>query len=232
MITALLGRTRLVVAALATSGLLLGLIVAHLLTTGEQRYLAQATLAMVPAQDVKPDVAIQFWEVLNRGQATRTAALALEDDRWRASAASATGVPEDGITLRASAITDTTLISVEVEAPTSWSAATALDTVLKDGSAYAATISGPFRLETITATGSSAEALTPNRFQTLGVLGVAGLLVGAGGGALISRSVQGRSEPGTEALPGGATGQPMPAASAESFERHYDHFPRVEIPTR
>ncbi|MGB3352028.1 MAG: hypothetical protein WBB00_04565 [Mycobacterium sp.] len=232
MITAILGRSRLVVAALATSGLLLGLIVAHFLTTGEQRYLAQATLAMVPAQDVKPDVAIQFWEVLNRGQATRTAALALEDDRWRASAASATGVPEDGINLRASAITDTTLISVEVEAPTSWTAATALDTVLREGSTYAATISGPFRLETITATGSSAESLTSNRFQTMGVLGVAGLLIGAGGGVLISRSVQGRSAPGAETLLGDATGQPTPVASAESLERQYDHQLRVEIPTR
>jgi len=181
---------RLVVTTFAVVGLLVGVLAAYFFTTSAERYKAEATLAMVPAADVPPESALQFWEVLNRGQATRSAAVALGDARWLEIAATAAGVDPSDLTLSAGAITDTTLISVTMEASSAWVAETALDAVLKNGVGYAATISGPFRLETITADSSSATSLSPNKLQSLVPFGVAGLLVGAGVGFLIGRSAQ------------------------------------------
>jgi hypothetical protein len=189
----LLARTRLVVTALAVIGMLIGVLVAYLVTTRAERYSAQATLAMVPAADVPPDVALDFWEVLNRGQATRSAAVALGDARWLAGAASATGLPASELSLSAGAIPDTTLITVTMEANSAWAAEAALDRVLADSVGYAAKVSGPFKLETIGAAYGSANTLSPDRIQSLATLGISGLMVGAGVGFLISRSAQGRS---------------------------------------
>ena len=190
MITTLLARTRLVVTTLATIGLLTGVLVAYV-TVREERFMARATLAMLPAPEVPPEAALNFWEVLNRGQATRTAAIALEDPRWLGVAAEETNVSESELALSAGAIPNTTLINVTMEANSKWVAEQALNTVLKAGVSYAATVSGPFKLETITAVDGKADPMGPDRIKTLATLGIAGLLIGAGAGLFISRSAQG-----------------------------------------
>lgn len=191
MITTLLARTRLLVAALATIGLLVGVVVAYV-NLREERFMAQVTLAMLPGPEVPPEEALGFWEVLNRGQATRTAAMTLQDPRWLGIMSAETSVPASEFRLFAGAIPDTTLIDVTVHADSAWAAEIGLNTVVTDGVTYAEKVSGPFTIETVSVEYGQAESMSPILIQQLGALGLAGLLVGAGAGFLISRSAQGR----------------------------------------
>jgi hypothetical protein len=184
----LLARTWLTVTALATLGLLIGILLAYVFTDRSERYTAQATLAMIPGPEVPFDDASNYWDVLNRGQATRSAALVLEDIRWLDAAATAAGVPKRELALSSGAIPETTLINVTMKADSARAAERALDSVLTDADGLAAKASGPFRLETIASSDGSATSLSPKPIQTVGALGIAGLLLGAGAGLLISRS--------------------------------------------
>jgi hypothetical protein len=189
----LLARTWLVVAVLGAAGVICGVLAAHFVTTGADRYMARATLAMVPAPEVPPEDALDYWEVLNRGQATRSAAIALEDSRWLEGVASAAGASAAALSFTAGAIPDTTLITVTMTANSPEAAETSLDTLLTEAIPVAATVSGPFRIEPITEIYGSASSMSPDRLQVVATLGIAGLLIGAGVGLLISRSMQGRS---------------------------------------
>lgn len=184
----LLARTWLTVTTLATLGLLSGVLVADVFTDRSERYTAQATLAMVPGPEVPFDDASNYWDVLNRGQATRSAALVLEDIRWLDGAAAAAGVPKSELALSSGAIPETTLITVTMKADSARAAESALNSVLSEADGLAAKASGPFRLETIASPDGSATSLSPKPIQTIGALGIAGLLLGAGAGLLISRS--------------------------------------------
>jgi PST family polysaccharide transporter len=189
----LLTRTWLVMTVLATIGLSIGVLVAYVFNGHAERFTAQATLAMLPGPEVPVEQAPNFWEVLNQGQATRSAAIVLGDNRWLDAAASAAGVSKSDLTLSAGAIPSTTLITVRMQADSARGAELALDSVLTDASGFAASVSGPFRLETIASPDGSAHSMGPARVQMFGALGIAGLLVGAGAGLLVSRSAQGRS---------------------------------------
>lgn len=187
MSTSSLARTRRLVASLAIIGLLLGGL-AGFFTLRTERFVAQATLAMLPGPDVPPQEALGFWEVLNRGQATRTAALTLQDPRWLGVMSESTGVLASDFALSAGAIPDTTLIEVSVQAGSAWAAERGLGTVLADGVDYAERVSGPFALEPVSVEYNRANSMSPGLVQQVGVFALAGLLVGAGAGFLISRS--------------------------------------------
>lgn len=183
----LLPRARRLVVTLAIIGLLIGGLTAFF-TLREGRFTAQATLAMLPGPDVPPQEALAFWEVLNRGQATRTAALTLQDPRWLALMSEATNVPASEFALSAGAIPDTTLIEISVQASSAWAAERGLGTVLADGVAYAARVSGPFAIEVGSVEYDQVSSLTPGLVQQVGAFAIAGLLIGAGAGFLIGRS--------------------------------------------
>lgn len=204
---------------LAAVGLLIGALIGYFATTRAERYSAQATLAMVPAADVPPDVALDFWEVLNRGQASRSAAVALGDSRWLAGASEATGVPASELSFSAGAIPDTTLITVTMEASSAWAAEAALDRVLADSVGYAAKVSGPFKLETIGVAYDSANSLNPSLLQSQAMLGISGLMVGAGLGFVISRSAQGRSTRGGDEPEWSELPESIPEESGERESR-------------
>lgn len=189
----LLARTWLIVTVLATIGLSIGVLGTYVFTGHAERFTAQATLAMLPGPDVPVEQQPNFWDVLNQGQATRSAAIVLGESRWLDDAASAAGTSKSKLTLSAGAIPETTLINVTMKADSAKAAELALASVLTHASGLAAATSGPFMLQTIASPDGSAHSMSPSSVQTLGALGIAGLLVGAGAGLLISRSAQRRS---------------------------------------
>lgn len=198
-------RTRLLVATLAISGLLVGGLTAFL-TSRHERFSAQATLAMLPGPEVPPEAALGFWEVLNRGQATRTAAMTLEDPRWSGAMSQETGILASEFTLSAAAIPETTLIEVSLQTSSAWAAERGLRTVITDGVPFAEKVSGPFTIETVSV--EYARALSPSLIQQIGAFGLAGLLIGAGAGFLISRAAQGaEAGPDNQAKPTGPSSQ-------------------------
>lgn len=183
----------IVATLLAVLGLLAGVLAAAVLTGRDPaRYTAEATLAMLPSQQVPVTQAPGFWEVLSRGQATRSASIVLSDRKWLGNAATAAAVPESTLELEAGAISDTTLITIQMKADSATAAETALNKVLADALGPAAGASGPFRLEVVSAPDGSAESMAPERMQMFAALGLAGLLVGGGAGFLMNRWAQRR----------------------------------------
>lgn len=190
----LVARTWVAGTLLAVFGLLAGVLAAAVLTGREPaRYTAEATLAMLPSQQVPVTQAPGFWEVLSRGQATRSASIVLGDPKWLPSAAAAAGVPQSDLEFEAGAIADTTLITIQMKADSAAAAEGALNKVLADAMIPAASATGPFRLEVVSAPDGSAKSMAPERTQMFGALGIAGLLVGGGAGLLVSRWAQRRS---------------------------------------
>lgn len=184
------GRLQVVVVVVfAILGLVAGLLAASF-TARQERFEAKVTLAMLPGPDVPPDVSLGFWEVLNRGQATRTAALTLEDRRWPEAMSQATGIDASEFKLSAAAIPDTTLIEVRVETGSAWAVERGLNVVVTEGIDYAETVSGPFQLETVSIDYGPATSLDPTQLQQFIVFGIAGLLIGAGAGFMISGILQ------------------------------------------
>ncbi|MGQ9406677.1 lipopolysaccharide biosynthesis protein [Mycolicibacterium gilvum] len=182
------------VAACGVIGLLAGALLGSLVLGGTKRYTAEATLAMLPASYIPTSEAAGYWEVLNHGQATRSAALVLGQGTWLPTAAAAAGVAPSELSLTAGAVRDTTLIGVTIEANSPEAAEAALSSVLIDATGPATDISGPFRLEVIKSPVGSAQSINPSILQTAGAGGIAGLALGAGIGLLAGRRPR-RSDP-------------------------------------
>lgn len=212
--------------AAALAGLLVGVLVAVLVTSSPPRYRAAATLALLPGPQLAAQELPDYWEVLSRGQATRTSALVLGQPRWLAAAALESGEPVDRLTLAAGAIPDTSLISVTMEADTSRAAELALRSVIQGGSGEAAAVSGPFALNVVSDPEGSAVSLAPNELPVLVAGGLAGLLIGAGAGLVVGRAVAGRRarRPGAA-----ADGRAAPAAEPRVAEPRVSE-PRVAEP--
>jgi hypothetical protein len=186
-------RPWLLATVLAVLGLFAGVVLANAFSGGDERFTAQATLAMLPDRDIPPDRVSSFWEILNRGQATGSAAIVLKDNSWLPPAAAAAGVAKSDLELSAGAIPDTTLITLRMTASSAEAAEAALSSVLNDAVGPAAAVSGPFRLVVVSSPNGSARSMSPTPIQLLGAFGIAGMLTGAGAGLLISRSVRERS---------------------------------------
>lgn len=196
MTRGLLKRTWLVVATLAVLGLALGAAAALVLIDRQDRVEARATLAMLPQSEIPLLETPNYWDILNQGQATRSAAIVLGDKRWLDAAATQTGVARGALSLSASAVPETTLITVAVEADSPEAAERVLDWVLKNATSQAASIVGPFTLRLITDPIGSAREMGAAPVQLVTAMAIGGLLVGAGAGVALSRSAQRRSSPG------------------------------------
>ncbi|WP_156744577.1 hypothetical protein [Mycobacterium sp. E740] len=186
MLRNLSGRRWLFVAVCAAIGMLASVLVAFFLVGHLQKFRAQATLAMLPASYIPTSDAAGYWEVLNHGQATRSAAIVLGQPTWLQAAAAAAGVPASELALSAGAVRDTTLIEVTIDANSAAAAEAALSAVLYDADGAATAVSGPFRLEVVKPPAGSAQPLGPSGIQVLGTAGIVGLVLGAGIGILIS----------------------------------------------
>ncbi|GAT11188.1 hypothetical protein H7I77_23865 [Mycolicibacterium novocastrense] len=198
MVKTLSGRRWLVAALCAVIGMVAGLLIAYVLLGHSKRYAAQATLAMLPASYIPTSEAAQYWDVLNHGQATRSAAIVFGQSTWLQSAAAAANVPPSELTMSAGAVRDTTLIEVSVEAGSPEAAEAALSSVLSDASGPATTVAGPFRLEVVRPPAGSAQALGPGGLQAYGAAGLAGLALGAGVGLLVGRRAGSRNPESSE----------------------------------
>lgn len=178
-----------VMAVAAGLGLFLGLLAAFVLS-GQTRYTASATVAMLPGPKVGDDALANYWEVLNRGQATRTAATVIGQSRWL----DVIGANGQELTLSAGALPDTTLIDVEVQADSAAAARKALKGVLDASLPTAAKSSGPFALNVVSSTDANITTQSPGRTQLLAVLGASGALAGGGLGLLWVRTLDRRSQ--------------------------------------
>src|SRR2546423_15176277 len=90
--------------ALSAVAGLLGAVVAAAITlvvttVSSHSYRAQMELAMLPSSTLTPQEVPSFWEALNQGQVTRTAAEVLGQRRWVPAAAQAAGVPASSLVL-------------------------------------------------------------------------------------------------------------------------------------
>jgi hypothetical protein len=188
------------VAAVAGVGLLLGCLLA-LVVGSSPTFVARASVVMVPGPGVSADTQSVYFEVLSRGQATRTAAAVIAEPRWLARP-SGTDATATGATLVAGAVPDTTLINVEVRAGSAGAAQADLQSVLDSSLPVAASSSGPFALNVVSGADQPATSENPGRLQMLIALGAAGLLVGAAAGFGVSRLRHGRrARRGTVAAP-------------------------------
>ncbi|KUI46201.1 hypothetical protein AU198_18485 [Mycobacterium sp. GA-1199] len=198
MVKTLSGRRWLVAALCAVIGMVAGILIAYVLLGHSKRYAAQASLAMLPASYIPTSEAAQYWDVLNHGQATRSAAIVFGQSNWLQPAAAAANVPVSELTLSAGAVRDTTLIEVSVEASSPEAAEAALSSVLSDAGGPATAVAGPFRLEVVRQPAGSAQALGPGSLQTYGAAGLVGLALGAGVGLLVGRRAGNRNSESSE----------------------------------
>jgi PST family polysaccharide transporter len=180
------------VALIGALGLLLGLAGAFFLTSGPLTYRAHAVLAMLPAPSVSATEQAGVWEVLSRGQATRTGAIVLNQPQWLDQAAQQVGLAPEKLTMTAGAVPDTTLIDVTLDAPTPQVAERALTTVLARASDQAARVSGPFALDVIQPAAGTAEPLASSPVPTYLGLGLGGALIGVGVAFLLERALRTR----------------------------------------
>jgi hypothetical protein len=206
------------IVAAALAGLLVGVLVAVQVTSAPPRYRATSPLALLPGPQLAAAELPDYWEVLSRGQATRTSALVLGQPRWLAAAAIDSGEPAAGLALAAGAIPDTSLISVTVEADTSKAAELALRSVIQSASREAAGVSGPFALNVVGAPEGSAVSLAPDEAPVLVAGGLAGLLMGAGLGLVVERGLTARARRRRESAadPDPATESPAAGSGAGS----------------
>lgn len=178
----------LIVAVTASLGLILGCLAAVALG-GQERFVAKASVAMLPGPKVDDSSMANYWEVLNRGQATRTAAAVISEPRWLEESVGTRAADAQSLNLTAGAVPDTTLIEVTVTANTTAAATQALSAVLEAALPTAATSSGPFALQVVSDLTEVPTAQTPDPTQLLVALGAAGGLVGAGIGLVGARAL-------------------------------------------
>ncbi|WP_096906882.1 hypothetical protein [Dietzia sp. WMMA184] len=174
-----------IVAATTVLNALTGAGAGTALADAPARYASTATVAVVPAAGLPDDLAADFWQVLSEEQVVRTAATIYGSEQWAVEAARALDVPTTEVVLSASALVDTTLVEVTVETGSAASSDAALATVLGSASTSASTILAPFVIsEAAVRPAETAGGASPA--QLVGVAAIAGALVGAGIGLVIS----------------------------------------------
>jgi hypothetical protein len=173
-------------------GALLGAALGFLLTPDAGRYKAVAEVAFLPAPNLTTVEASNFWEVLTRGQVSRTAAVVYEDPRWLPSAANAAKVRQSQVSLTAAALPETTVTEVTVTAPSGVAAEAALNDVLTTATAEVSSIVAPYSVKILWPQKNSAVPVgLPGRAQIMAAGGLAGLLIGGGAGWFLVRRARG-----------------------------------------
>lgn len=146
------------------------------------RYKVTTDVALIPSPTLTTEETSSFWDILTRGQVSRTAALIYQDSRWLNSAARATDVSRSELTLEAAALPETTLVMVEVSANSPEVAEAALDHVLTTAAPEVAAVTTPFLAKVLWPPQDSAYLVsTPGRTQFAAAGALAGLL---GGGSI------------------------------------------------
>jgi hypothetical protein len=181
-------RRTIVIVVFAVLGAALGAGVGALVAPTADRYTVSTNVAMLPASSLTTAEASSFWDVLTRGQVSRTAAIVYDDSRWLTSAAKAAGVQPSQLTLTAAALPETTIVAVTVTANTPGAAEAALSDVLTTAAPQVASVTAPFQASPLWPPKDSAHPIAvSSRTQVAGAGGLAGLLIGGGIGWLVSR---------------------------------------------
>ncbi len=182
---------RFAVPALILIGSLLGVALGVLLTPEAGRYKATGDVAFLPAANLTIVEASNFWEVLTRGQVSRTAAVVYGDPRWLPSAADTAKMSASELTLTAAAVPETTIVAVTVQAPSPEAAEAALNDVLTTATPEVASLVSPYAVRVLWPPAGSAMPLAlPGRTQLMAVGALAGILIGGGTGWYLTRRVR------------------------------------------
>lgn len=200
-------KRRILVAVLALIGAVLGAALGAAAAPTSSRYMATANVALLPAPELTSEEASSYWEVLTRGQITRTAAIIYDDPRWLSQAADDAGVPRDDVTLTAAALPDTTMLSVTVSAGSADAAETALNTVLVTATPEVSSLAAPFFVKVLWPTENSAwTEPAPSRTQMAAAGALGGLLLGGGIGWFLQWRRRSTEQSGRHAGDGHAVG--------------------------
>lgn len=183
-----MNKRRIVIAVFALAGALVGALLAAMVAPQSSRYTASANVALLPGPGLTTVEASDFWEVLTRGQVTRTAAIVYDDSRWLASAAETADVAQQDLTLTAAARPETTMIVVSVTAPSSAAAEAALNDVLTTATPEVSSLAAPYFVKVLwPQQGSAAPVGVPGRLQFAAAGALGGLLVGGSVGWFVMR---------------------------------------------
>jgi hypothetical protein len=163
-----------------------------LIAISPTNYRAEAQVALLPARDTPPAELSSSWEALSRGQSSRIAAQVLGQRRWLSAAARAAGAPPSSLQLTAGAVADTTVISIDVVAPTPQGAEKAVNAVIVEARPLIEDVAGKISVEIIQPPEGSATPVGTPAPQLLTVTGIAGLLIGAGATLLVHRRISSR----------------------------------------
>ncbi len=198
-------KRRVVIAVVALIGAFIGALLGAFVAPQASRYTASANVALLPGPDLTTVEASNFWEVLTRGQVTRTAAIVYNDPRWLPSAAKAANVPQSKLTLAAAALPETTMLAVTVTAASPAAAEAGLQDVLTTATSDVTSLAAPYLVKVLwPPAGSAVRVPAPSRPQVAAAGALGGLLVGGGIGWFVLRR------------------RPSPAALGEKHPEHID----------
>ncbi|MFI5509278.1 hypothetical protein ACIA48_17565 [Mycobacterium sp. NPDC051804] len=180
-------RRIIIIAALALIGAVLGAGCGALAAPTADRYTTSANVVLVPPPEFTTAESSSFWDVLTRGQVSRTAAIVYDDARWLPTAAKAAGVPQGELTVTAAALPDTTVVTVTVTAGSPAAAEAALNDVLTTAAPEVASVTAPFLAKVLPIQGGAEPVPVPGRLQVAAAGALAGLVVGGGIGWFVAR---------------------------------------------
>ena len=175
-----------VLAALA--GAVVGAAIGFFGVPHPSRYELSANVAFLPAADLTTVEASSFWEVLTRGQITRTAAVVYGDPRWVASAASAAKLPQSEVSVTAAALPDTTVLKVTATANSAAGAEAVLNDVVTNATTEVTSLVAPYSVKVLMPPkGGAVPVPAPTGTQLAAAGAVGGLLIGGGVGLVVAR---------------------------------------------
>ena len=190
-----MSKRRIIICVFAAIGAFAGIVLGALAAPANDRYEVSAKVALVPPPDLSTAEASSFWEVLTRGQISRTAAILYSDSRWLSSAANAAKIPRGELLVTAAALPETSMLTVTAQANSAAAAQAALNDVLTTATPEVSSLAAPYFVKVIWPPKDSAYPLPApgkKQFAAAGALG--GLLVGGGVGVLFPRWRRRRAE--------------------------------------
>lgn len=176
-----MSKNRIALIICALIGAVLGAGLGFMLAPNSHRYEVSAKVGLLPAANLTTEKASAFWEVLTRGQVTRTAAVVYRDNRWLPAAAQAAKVHSSELSLTAKALPETTFVEVTVEAGSAAAAESALTDVLTTATPEVTSVVIPYTMKILWPPPRSARVVpAPSSFQVASAGAIGGLFLGAG----------------------------------------------------
>ncbi len=172
-------KRRFLIVLCAAIGTVLGAGLGALAAPTAHRYEASVKVALLPPPNMSTDQSSTFWDVLTRGQITRTAAIVYGDSRGLQAAADAVGVSPSELTVSAAALPETTIVTVTVTAKSADAAEAAMNKVLDTASPEVAGVTAPYVAKVLSPRqGNAHQVPVPSRTQFAAAGALAGLLAG------------------------------------------------------